>query len=766
MLTGMLPFTAADPMEWVHCHVARQPVPPDERVAGLPGPLSAIVMKPPAKTAEERYQTAAGVEADLRRGLAEWESHGRIDPFLLGAYDVSDRLLIPEKLYGREREIDALVAVFDRVVAQDTTELVLVSGYSGIGKSSVVNELHKALVPPRGLFASGKFDQYKRDIPYATLGQAFQTLVRSLLTQNEEALGRWRDCLLEALGPNGELIVNLVPELELVIGKQPPVPDLPPQDAKNRFQMVFRRFLSVFARKEHPLALFLDDLQWLDAATLDLIEHLVTHSEVQHLLLVGAYRDNEVGPTHPLLRTLAAIRDADVRACEIMLAPLELDDVSRLIADALHYEPGRARPLAELVQEKTGGNPFFAIQFFFALADEGLLRFDHDAGRWRWKLDRIHAKGYTDNVVDLMVGRLTRLPVQTQAALQQFACLGNAAEITMLSIVLGKSSEDVGLDLWDAVRLELVERLEHSYKLVHDRVQEAAYSLIPERLRLEALSTRATNTVERATVACLRLDLYTTLDQSSRAIAVGLEYLRHLGINWSPHPTNEEARHEYEQVWSQLGSRMIEDLIELPLMSDPASLATMDVLTKMATPSLYTDTDLLALVACRAVNLSLESGNCDGSCMPYVWLPMVAGPRFGDYRTAVYRFGQLGYDLVERRGLTRFQARTYELFGYGVVPWTRHVRAGRDPLRRAFEAALKNDHPIFSAYCGTQLNTNLLAAGEPLAEAEGGAPQALAFSEEVRFVRVLDCNTGQLGLMRSLRGLTPIFGCFDDEQFN
>jgi PAS domain S-box-containing protein len=879
MLTGQLPFAAADPMEWVHCHIARQPAPPDERVACLPGPLSAIVLKLLAKTGEERYQTAAGVEADLRRCLADWERHGRIEPFSLGGCDVSDRLLIPEKLYGREPEIDTLIASFDRVVATSTVELVLVSGYSGIGKSSVVNELHKVLVLPRGLFASGKFDQYKRDIPYATLGQAFQALVRSLLTQNEKALGQWRDCLLEALGPNAELIVNLVPELELVIGKQPPVPDLPPQDAKNRFQMVFRRFLSVFARKEHPLALFLDDLQWLDAATLDLIEHLVTHSEVQHLLLVGAYRDNEVGPTHPLLRTLAAIRDADVGVCEIILAPLELDDVSRLIADALHCEPGRARPLAELVQEKTGGNPFFAIQFFVALADEGLLRFDHDVARWHWKLDRIHAKGYTDNVVDLMVGRLTRLPVQTQAALQQFACLGNASEITMLSIVLGKSSEDVGLDLWDAVRLELVERLEHSYKLVHDRVQEAAYSLIPERLRpeahlrigrllaahtpaekreeaifdivnqlnrgaalitsqdereqlaefnllagrrakasaayasaltylaagasvlpedpwdrrhelifalelhqaecefltgalaeaeqrLEALSTRATNTVERATVACLRLDLYTTLDQSSRAIAVGLEYLRHLGINWSPHPTNEEARREYEQVWSQLGSRMIEDLIDLPLMSDPASLATMDVLTKMATPSLYTDTNLVALVACRAVNLSLESGNCDGSCMPYVWLPMVAGPRFGDYRAAVYRFGQLGYDLVERRGLTRFQARTYELFGYGVVPWTRHVRAGRDPLRRAFEAALKNGDLTFAAYCGTQLNTNLLAAGDPLAEVEGEARQALAFSQKMRFGLVIDCNSAQLGLIRSLRGLTPTFGSFDDEQFN
>jgi PAS domain S-box-containing protein len=485
MLTGTLPFTAADPMEWVHCHIARQPAPPNERVAGVPGPLSAIVIKLLAKTGEERYQTAAGVETDLRHCLAEWESHGRIEPFSLGGCDVSDRLLIPEKLYGREREIDTLLASFDRVVASGTPELALVSGYSGIGKSSVVNELHKVLVPPRGLFASGKFDQYKRDIPYATLGQAFRSLVRSLLSQSEAELGRWRDALSEALDPNGQLIVNLVPELELVIGKQPPVADLPRQDAQNRFQLVFRRFLGVFAREEHPLALFLDDLQWLDAATLDLLDHLVTHPEVRHLLLVGAYRDNEVSPAHLLRRTLEAIRIAGARVQEIVLAPLELDDVGRLIADALYCKPERARPLAQLVQEKTGANPFFAIQFFNALAEEGLLAFDPVTRAWQWDMNRIRAKSYTDNVVDLIAGKLKRFSATTQEALKQLACLGNVAPIATLALVHGTTEEAMHAALWEAVRAGLVFREDSAYKFLHDRIQQAAYSLIPEEQRAE-----------------------------------------------------------------------------------------------------------------------------------------------------------------------------------------------------------------------------------------------------------------------------------------
>ncbi|MCU1339069.1 MAG: hypothetical protein JWO19_4650, partial [Bryobacterales bacterium] len=485
MLTGALPFAAADPLEWVHCHIARQAVPPGDRAA-VPEPLSAITMKLLAKNAEERYQTASGLEADFRRCLAEWQSHGRIDSFPLGAHDSSDRLLIPEKLYGREREIDALLAAFDRVVAEGTPELVLVSGYSGVGKSSVVNELHKALVPPRGLFASGKFDQYKRDIPYATLAQAFQTLIRQILVKSEAEVEHWRRGLQEALGPNGQLIVNVIPEVEFIIGKQPSVPDLPPRDARNRFQLVFRRFLSAFARPEHPLALFLDDLQWLDAATLELLERLITHPDVRHLMLVGAYRDNEVSSSHPLMRTLGAIRNSGARMQEIVLAPLGLDDVGRLVADALHCEGDSGDPLAQLVHEKTGGNPFFAIQFLTALAEEGLLRLDPDAAAWIWDLARIRAKGYTENVVDLMVGKLQRLSGPTQKALRQFGCLGNVVEIATLSLVFGKSEEEIHTALREAARAGLILRLDSSYRFLHDRIQEAAHALIPEAERAEA----------------------------------------------------------------------------------------------------------------------------------------------------------------------------------------------------------------------------------------------------------------------------------------
>ena len=322
--------------------------------------------------------------------------------------------------------------------------------------------------------------------PHASLAQAFQSLIRRLLSQNEEDLRIWQDALREALGPNGLLLVDLVPELRHVIGEQPPVPELPPQEARRRFQIVLRRFIGVFARPEHPLTLFLDDMQWLDVATLDLLEDLLIRNDLQHLLLIGAYRDNEVTATHPLARKLEAIRQAGAAVQDIVLTPLSRDDLGKLLVDALHCQLERAAPLAELIHEKTTGNPFFAIQFISALADDRLLTFDYRARRWVWNLLRIRAKGFTANVVELMVEKLKRLPPETLKVLQQFACMGNRAEFEMLRMGYHGSVQEMHDHLSEAVRSGLIFRADNSYGFQHDRVQEAAYSLIPEELRAEA----------------------------------------------------------------------------------------------------------------------------------------------------------------------------------------------------------------------------------------------------------------------------------------
>jgi PAS domain S-box-containing protein len=481
MLTGELPFIAADPLEWVHCHIAREPTPPARRVPGVPEPLSAIVMKLLAKNPEERYQSARGVEADLRRCFAALEAHRRIDPFPLGARDASDRLLIPEKLYGRDQETKVLLEAFDRVAARGAPELVLVSGYSGIGKSSVVNELHRVIVLPRGLFASGKFDQLKRDIPYAVLAQAFQSLIRQMLSRSEADLNTWRTEIGEALGRNGQLIVDLVPEIEALIGNQPPVAELTPREAENRLHAVLGRFLAVFARKQHPCVLFLDDLQWLDAATLKFLEYVMTHPDGGHLLLIGAYRDNEISPTHPLTLALDTIRKSGAMIHELVLAPLSVEDVGQFIADAVHCDGDSAAPLARLVHEKTAGNPFFAIQFLSTLAEQHLLAFDAHRGAWTWDVERIRAKDITENVVDLLVAKLKRLPPATQDALKQFACLGNAADAVTLATVLGAAASDA--DLFAAARAGFIQRMDGTYRFAHDRIREASYALIPAEQR-------------------------------------------------------------------------------------------------------------------------------------------------------------------------------------------------------------------------------------------------------------------------------------------
>ncbi len=516
ILTGRLPFAASEPMEWVHCHIARLPTPPHEVYDAVPHAVSAIILKLLAKAPEERYQTAIGLENDLSKCLIDWQRHRRIEDFEIGESDIGDRLVIPDKLYGRALESASLLAAFERVAKTGRSELLLIRGHAGIGKSALVREMHKGLARSGCLFAAGKFDQYKRDIPYSTVAQAFQHLVRQLLNKPEAELSLWRRELTESLGLNGQLMVNLVPQLAVVIGEQPPVPRVDAKDSQARFHQVFRSFLGVFARKEHPLVLFLDDLQWIDVATLDLMKDLVTDSRTQHLLLIGAYRDNEVGNAHPLNDMLKTIRDEGASTSELLLSPLHVDQVSQFAADALHTDTERAGQLAALVSEKTGGNPFFAIQFISELAEERLLTFDFSSSAWQWDLNRIQSKNISDNIADLMAAKLNRLPDDTRDALGQLACLGNAADLRTLMAIRDASEEQLGDSLRGAIDSGLITRNGDSFAFIHDRVHEAAYAMIPGSDRASVHLDVARAILSKTKPAELEDRIFEIVDQFNR----------------------------------------------------------------------------------------------------------------------------------------------------------------------------------------------------------------------------------------------------------
>ena len=876
-LTGGLPFTASDPLEWVHCHIARLPSSPRERVADIPPNISAIVMKLLAKTPEERYQTAAGAETDLRRCLSEWEGRGVVHEFTLGEHDHPDVLRIPERLYGREPEIAELLGAFHDVVVSGKREFVLVRGAPGIGKSSVVHELHKALVLPHGLFASGKFDERERNVPYSTLVQAFQGLIRRLLSKPENELRKWRDDLRRALEPNGALLAELIPELRFIIGEQSAVPDVPAAAARARLQIGLRSLIAVFARPEHPLCLFFDDLQWLDEATLDLLQHLLVESELHHLLLVGAYRDSEVEPTHPLAVKIAAIRAAGVEARTIVLGPLRVASVAELLAGALHCDHQQAMPLAQLVHDKTGGNPFFVNQFIHALADDALLSFVPARARWVWDLRAIQARGFTENVVELMLDKLRRLPSTTQHALREFACLGTRAEVQTLACSQAASSDEVHSSLWQALVLELIVRVESSYRFAHDRVHEAAYALISEpdraaahltigrrlavqfqedereevifelvgqlnrgsaligsehereqlaelnliaakrakaaaayatalsylttatsllseawhhrrdlhfeisfhraecefltgefaasEARLVALTSRAESSLERAAVACLLADVYIALQRIDRCLVVCFGYLESVGLSLPMQPTAEQTRAAYEHIFAQLGGRPIEALAELPLSIDAAARATLDVLAKLARcVQTEVDMSLQCVILCAAVTLSLERGHSDSSCYAYAFFGLSAGWRFGDFEAGL-RFGRLGLALVEHKGLRRYEAIVCSALGI-ITPWAAPVRECFDLFRRAIDVGDKAGDPVSAVSCCCCLVSNLLMAGEPLAEVEEEAESALSYCRRVAFRDFIDAADTQAAFIRNLRGLTRQFGSFDDDRFD
>ncbi len=500
LFTGVVPFATKDAMELVHCHIAKQATPPIVINPDLPSTISNIILKLLEKTAEERYQSAWGIKADLEKCLLSLQKTGTVSAFNLAEEDFSDRFQIPQKLYGRESELDTLLAAFKRVTTKNgSAEMMLVAGYSGIGKSVLVKEIYKSLSEKQGYFISGKFEQFQRNIPYSAVVKAFGELVQQLLTECKLTLQSWKNKLLSALGSNAQVIIDVIPAIKLIIGEQLPVPKLGPTESQNRFNLVFQNFMRVFCQPEHPLVLFLDDLQWVDSASLKLLDLVMADRENTTLFLIGAYRDNEVSSVHPLMMTLDKLREAGVTINQITLKPLAFEHINQLIAESLHQNLQAVGSLTKLVLRKTGGNPFFVNQFLHTLYEENLLSFvlptKNKKGEWQWDINQIETLNITDNVVDLMIGKLKKLPKSAQQVLRLAACVGNNFDLNTLSVIYEKSAHDTFETLMPVLTdgfilptsdLEMGNDILHSqlkmshFQFLHDRVQQAAYTLIDD----------------------------------------------------------------------------------------------------------------------------------------------------------------------------------------------------------------------------------------------------------------------------------------------
>lgn len=479
MITGRLPFSSDDQLDLVYSHIAQKPAAPQIVLSEIPKAVSDIIMKLLSKLAEERYQSMNGLKADFENCLVQLQKNKVIEPFVPGEKDVSSKLNISQKLYGRSTEISVLINAYEEVVSTGKPGLVFVSGYAGIGKTALVTELYKPITHKKGFFISGKFNRLKRDIPYSAIVDAFQSLIISFLSESEEQHAKWKERLNNALEKNGQLLVDVIPQLELIIGKQDPVAALPPIESQSRFKMTFEKFIGVFCSKEHPLAIFIDDLQWSDSGSLNLIRQMLLENSNSYILVIGAYRDNEVNPTHPLVPVLEEIKKSEVGLKEIKLSALGLDHIQQLINDSLKAEPEAIHSLAELVNEKTGGNPFFVNQFLFMLYDEQLLKFDHAALMWRWELNSIRAKGYTNNVIDLISARIKRQTPAAQKLLSLAAGIGNVFDKKTISIISSVPENEIEAELRDAFMQGIIISFDHRIKFSHDRFQESAYELIP-----------------------------------------------------------------------------------------------------------------------------------------------------------------------------------------------------------------------------------------------------------------------------------------------
>ena len=494
LLAGKLPFRSSKAMVLVHAHIAQKPI----RPAKVPSVLTDIVMRLTEKNAEDRYQSAFGLKRDLEQCLRNMEDSGNISDFKIGQKDFSGKFQIPEKLYGREKEVNVLLNAFDRV-CEGGKELVLVSGYSGVGKSALVNQIHTPVIKQKGYFISGKFDQFQCATPYSAISQALNQFCEYILSENEETLAAWKKTILQAAGNNGQILVELIPDLEKVTGVQSEAAEVDVQQAQNRFEFVFQRFIEAISQKEHPLVLFIDDLQWADLASLNLLKTLLSDQNNQYFLVIGAYRNNEVSAIHPLMLSLEEIRKMQVNTETIELSPLSQSNLQALLSDALHATPPAVKSLAQLVYTKTEGNAFFSIELLKSLYRQALLIFDHQQVRWMWDIERIASKELTDHVIDLMTSKIHQLPPATQEVFALASCIGNQFDLHTLSVIYKHNQADTLKHLWGAIDEELLEPLDDNYKLIetseegqqkeritkvfrfaHDKIQQAAYLLIKE----------------------------------------------------------------------------------------------------------------------------------------------------------------------------------------------------------------------------------------------------------------------------------------------
>jgi predicted ATPase/signal transduction histidine kinase/tRNA A-37 threonylcarbamoyl transferase component Bud32 len=856
LLTGTVPFLADDAMELVHCHLAREPVAPHLLRPELPAALSAIVLKLLAKMAEDRYQSGLGLATDLAECLASLRATGRIEGFVPGRHDVSDRFQIPQKLYGREADLEVLLAMFDRI-SRGKAELMLVAGYSGVGKSALVNEIHKPIVQKRGHFVSGKFDQLKRNVPYASLIEAFQDLVRQLLAESESRLATWRHKLAAALGRNAGVIAEVIPAVELILGEQPPAPPLPPTESQNRFNFVFQRFVAAFAAADHPLVIFLDDLQWADLPSLKLIQLLLTDAGLTNLAIIGAYRDNEVSGAHPLLSTLEAIRGAGTQVTTLDLVPLDLGQVTQLVGETLRCGRAAAAPLATLLLQKTQGNPFFLGQFLGALHEEGLIAFDAAASAWRWDLGVIRGRGLTDNVVDLMAGKIQKLGAPAQHALGLAACIGNRFDLRTLALVARRPAEEMAASLRPAVEEGLVvplgdgylaashAGLEASFKFLHDRVQQAAYSLIGDdgekraihldlgRLLLGSASGEAldaqifdvvhqfqlglaalTSDEERSQVAglCLaagkkakasaayepalryletglallpadafearyelafelhlegaeaaylnadferaqaltdvamahtrtvlekvqiletRMRFHAARNRFEDTIRVGLEALELLGVSLPSAPTPAHFGAALAANGALLAGRPIEDLLDLPELTDRSLLAAQRLLMTLGAPTYIANPLLYILVCAEFFALSVRHGNSRYAPAAYVNYGAIHAGALKDYVTA-RAYGDLALKLLDRLHTAESKSEVLLLNSVVIRPWTTPLRATLEPLLEAVLAGVETGDLGHGALASVNCCTTPLLAGLPLDVVSEQQVRQLAFMTRVK----------------------------------